>query len=219
MHSVLPWVPNSKAEQNVVVVTIDDEAIKRFGPWPWPRDRIAAVVDQLQKLGAGVIGLAFPLSAPQTPTRLAKYQEQAVGLPKSVRNKVRAWLQRLDTDRILAQSLQRAGNVILAARTEPIPRSRPSRASNIGFLLRKEKVSGFQPLLSPLLAAPSIPLGDLTPPLTRLSKSSRGVGFITDPDRAIAGGITLGWLVDKTLTASPYAWPWGRSPTAPTIWD
>ncbi|GAB4349651.1 MAG: hypothetical protein Kow006_11610 [Gammaproteobacteria bacterium] len=202
LHTVLPLVPNSKAEQNVVVVTIDDEAIERFGPWPWPRDRIAAVVDQLQKLGAGVIGLAFPLSAPQTPARLAEYQEQAVGLPKSVRNKVRAWLQRLDTDRILSQSLQRAGNVILAARTEPIPRSRPSRAGGIGFPLRKEKAPSYLPFLEPLLAAPPIPLGDLTPPLETLAKASRGVGFIIDPDRAHAGGITLGWRTGEQLIPS-----------------
>lgn len=34
-------------EPRVLVVDIDESSLKRLGPWPWPRERIAAMVEQL----------------------------------------------------------------------------------------------------------------------------------------------------------------------------
>jgi adenylate cyclase len=46
-------------EQPVRVVDIDDESIRRFGQWPWPRERMAALVDTLAN--AHVAAVAFDI--------------------------------------------------------------------------------------------------------------------------------------------------------------
>src|ERR1700728_4599839 len=52
------WKPRPYAfDQPVRIVAIDDESLKRLGQWPWPRDRLAALVQALK--GAGVAALAF----------------------------------------------------------------------------------------------------------------------------------------------------------------
>lgn len=40
-----------------VLVTIDEEDLKLYGQWPWPRDRMAEAVTRLTQAGAGAIGI------------------------------------------------------------------------------------------------------------------------------------------------------------------
>ena len=42
-----------------VVVGIDEDSLAAFGQWPWPRYRLALLVEQLQQLGAQVVALDF----------------------------------------------------------------------------------------------------------------------------------------------------------------
>ena len=42
-----------------VVVGIDEDSLAAFGQWPWPRYRLALLVEQLQQLGAEVVALDF----------------------------------------------------------------------------------------------------------------------------------------------------------------
>ncbi len=42
-----------------VVVGIDEDSLTAFGQWPWPRYRLASLVEQLQQLGAQVVVLDF----------------------------------------------------------------------------------------------------------------------------------------------------------------
>jgi len=42
------------AERRVVVVDIDDASLQRIGPWPWPRQTQARLVDALRQHGAGL---------------------------------------------------------------------------------------------------------------------------------------------------------------------
>lgn len=69
--------------QEVVVVGIDDKSIERLGRWPWGRDRIAMMVDRLNALGAKVVMLDIIFS------------------------------ETSDKDHLLAESIKRAGNVVL----------------------------------------------------------------------------------------------------------
>ncbi|UCV28130.1 CHASE2 domain-containing protein [Ferribacterium limneticum] len=50
-------MPPQSAEP--VLVGIDEESLAAFGQWPWPRYRLAMLVERLQSLGAGVIALDF----------------------------------------------------------------------------------------------------------------------------------------------------------------
>jgi adenylate cyclase len=54
------WKPRSYAfDQPVRIVAIDDESLKRLGQWPWPRERLAALVEALKRAGAAAIAFDF----------------------------------------------------------------------------------------------------------------------------------------------------------------
>jgi len=69
--------------QDVVIVGIDDRSLEKIGRWPWDRTKLASLVDKLTAMGAKVIMLDIILSEPSK------------------------------SDKILAKSIQKAGNVIL----------------------------------------------------------------------------------------------------------
>lgn len=48
----------------VRVIDIDEASLKQFGQWPWPRDRIAALVDRLSEMGAAVIAFDILFAEP-----------------------------------------------------------------------------------------------------------------------------------------------------------
>jgi adenylate cyclase len=56
----------SPAPNDVVIVAVDERALAEIGRWPLPRQRIAAVVDELARLGARSIGLDLLLSEEET---------------------------------------------------------------------------------------------------------------------------------------------------------
>jgi adenylate cyclase len=57
------WKPRPYAfDQPVRIVAIDDESLKRLGQWPWPRERLAALVDVLKRAGAASISFDFLFS-------------------------------------------------------------------------------------------------------------------------------------------------------------
>ncbi len=54
------WKPRPYAfDQPVRIVAIDDESLKRLGQWPWPRERLAALVDALKRAGVASISFDF----------------------------------------------------------------------------------------------------------------------------------------------------------------
>ncbi|OGR53517.1 MAG: hypothetical protein A2049_01985 [Elusimicrobia bacterium GWA2_62_23] len=66
----------------VRVVDLDDETLVRLGQWPWPRTRLAALVDTLAGGGAAVIALDFVFPEPDrsSPAELVKLLPDAPGL-------------------------------------------------------------------------------------------------------------------------------------------
>lgn len=49
----------------VVIVDIDSASLEQFGRWPWRRDYIANLIDQVFQEGASVVGLDMVFSEPQ----------------------------------------------------------------------------------------------------------------------------------------------------------
>jgi adenylate cyclase len=57
------WKPRPYAfDQPVRIVAIDDESLRRLGQWPWPRERLAALVGALKGAGAAAVAFDFLLS-------------------------------------------------------------------------------------------------------------------------------------------------------------
>src|SRR5210317_284688 len=46
---------SKEISQDIHVVSIDEKAIEKYGQWPWKRDVLADVVNQLREKGAGII--------------------------------------------------------------------------------------------------------------------------------------------------------------------
>jgi len=93
-----------------VLVGIDDDSLKAYGQWPWPRYRLARLVRQLQKQGAEVIALDFLMPEPDrtSPEVLAAERERELATPSATLQPVLAD----SNSRKLADSLAE-GNTIL----------------------------------------------------------------------------------------------------------
>ncbi len=52
--------------EQVVVVAIDEASLDEYGRWPWPRDRIAELVDAILASGAAAVGIDIFLAEPDS---------------------------------------------------------------------------------------------------------------------------------------------------------
>jgi adenylate cyclase len=65
----------------VKVVDIDEESIRRYGQWPWPRTEFALLIRKLGEAGASVIALDIVFSEPDrtSPARIAEHLRRLDG--------------------------------------------------------------------------------------------------------------------------------------------
>ena len=104
------------ADPRIVIVGIDEKTLRKVGAWPIPRDAYAKLVDKLHNDGAKVV--AFDISFP-TPEKnsavdaLEKLEAEVGSGDPRLAEKIRAIEASSDNDKILADSIKRAGNVVL----------------------------------------------------------------------------------------------------------
>lgn len=77
----------------VVIVDIDDKSIQTVGRWPWPRDKLATVVDKLSN--AGAVLLAFDITFSDPETNIAEVILKEVKETKPNDKKVISYVQEL----------------------------------------------------------------------------------------------------------------------------
>jgi serine/threonine-protein kinase len=127
----------------ISVIAIDDASIQNIGRWPWPRDVHAKLTDTLVAGRAKVIGNLVFFTEPQIDpgldyvNKLLEVYQEAAPNPNAVEQgsplaRLGAMLQQaeaaLNTDRKLAQSYQKAANVVLPMLFElDNPRGKPDR--------------------------------------------------------------------------------------------
>jgi adenylate cyclase len=101
------WRPRAYVEAPVRIVDIDDESLARLGQWPWPRTRLAELVDRLTAAGVAAIGFDVIFAEPDRTSPQAaadlwrlegRLREALVALP--------------DHDRVFADSVAR-GDVVV----------------------------------------------------------------------------------------------------------
>src|SRR3989441_5246859 len=61
----------------VVMAAIDEKSLDAEGRWPWPRSKIAALVDTLSRDGAKVIGFDIAFSEPDENSQVALIDQLA----------------------------------------------------------------------------------------------------------------------------------------------
>src|SRR6185312_11988068 len=162
--------PKRAPNPQVVVVAIDNTALKQYGPWPWPRSYLAKLVDVLGDDKAAVIALTEDLSAPQNAAAL-DYLNQlqplaATANDTAVTAKLTEAQAALDTDGALMASMVRSGRVLLAARGTYLD-STSTQAD-----------SGGSPSFALPIDVPAAPAVVLDAPLTKFTNAARGVGYL-----------------------------------------
>ncbi len=114
LHLGSRLMPERAQDSAVVVVAVDDNSINAQGAWPWPRDRLAGVVDRLSGFKPNTIGLLLPLAGAETPRAVTALKQETESLEPGLQEAASEWLEQLDTDTRFAESLRAAGNVVLA---------------------------------------------------------------------------------------------------------
>lgn len=106
----------------IAVIAIDDQSIANIGRWPWPRDVHAKLIDQLSAAKAKTVVHTAFFFEPQVDPGLVfiRKMKSALGgtLDAGAANEQIGTIiaeaeTALDTDAVLAASLQKAGNVLL----------------------------------------------------------------------------------------------------------
>ncbi|MCE5264622.1 MAG: CHASE2 domain-containing protein, partial [Deltaproteobacteria bacterium] len=95
----------------MVIIDLDEKTLNRYGQWPWPRYRVAELLDKIAAMGPAVTGLDMIFAEPDRTSagRLLKDLEAVYkrriaveGLPDELS----------DNDRILAETLARSPFVL-----------------------------------------------------------------------------------------------------------
>ena len=121
----------AKAGDAVVLIGIDDQSIREIGRWPWPRNYMAEMTNQLAEAGAKVIGIDVFMREPELNPGLQQIKvmqgafAEKVAAAKTANPKVQNPLadeliatmdstaKQLDNDAKLGDSVALAGNVVL----------------------------------------------------------------------------------------------------------
>jgi adenylate cyclase len=98
-----------QAHDDVVIVDIDEESIKRHGQWPWPRMVVGDIPVVLQEMGAKAVifDMVFSEHDRTSPDKVADR------LPAGMED-ISAALKKLpDNDSVFAEKIAQAGNVVM----------------------------------------------------------------------------------------------------------
>lgn len=121
---------------DIVLVAVDEPSLHEVGRWPWPRDTQAQLVQAIRAGGAKVIGLDIIYAEPESADarRVLDDVHRAAMAPGAASPALRGLLEQtlthVDTDRQFADSLNAAGNTILALPFVVPETNRPDNPSN-----------------------------------------------------------------------------------------
>ncbi|MDH5572449.1 MAG: serine/threonine-protein kinase [Gammaproteobacteria bacterium] len=178
------------ANQEVVIVAIDDAALEALGTWPLPRDVLAQATDNLVNAKPSVIGFALPFNTLQSYRGLDKLQQLNQELEQKSDKSIlqlRQTLQQLeknmDTDQVFANSLSHAGRVVLALPYVMDSETSQSKQPELPEYIDKFKLRNVVPVVPTGLARwfrdESVPVVDkIYLPIEQLVQHVGGAGLI-----------------------------------------
>lgn len=101
------WHPRDYQDVPVRIIDIDETSLARLGQWPWPRTRIADLVEKLRAAGVAAIGFDVVFAEAD------RTSPQAMASLWPLKPALRHALEKLpDHDQVLADSLAGAGVVL-----------------------------------------------------------------------------------------------------------
>lgn len=89
------------ASKDIIIIDVDEKSLQELGHWPWRRDKIARVIDNLTALGVGVIGydMVFAEADHNSPRKVLK--DFNISVPNA-----------LDYDEIFATSIASSPSIL-----------------------------------------------------------------------------------------------------------
>jgi adenylate cyclase len=134
----------------VRIIDIDEESLAKVGQWPWPRSRIAELVERLRKAGVAAVGFDVLFAEPDRTS--PKAMLNIWNLPPSARHSI-AGLP--DHDDLLAAALE-PGGVVLGLSVERQGTGQDLPAQKYRYVSMGESALPFAHAFS--RAVPSLPL-------------------------------------------------------------
>ncbi len=108
------------------VVGIDEKSLKAYGQWPWPRARLAELVDRLRELGAASIAFDFIFAEPD---RTGAIQILDAILDARARAEVAKLVAKAPSgDQIFAEALSRAPTTLGVTLTDAVAAPLPAKS-------------------------------------------------------------------------------------------
>ena len=101
------WQPRVYQDAPVRIVDIDDESLAKLGQWPWPRTRVAELVEKLRNGGAAAIGFDVVFAEPDRTSPAA--MSALWGLQGDLAGAVR---KLPDHDAVFADSIGQGGVIV-----------------------------------------------------------------------------------------------------------
>jgi len=153
---------------DILIVSVDEESLARIGRWPWPRTRIAELLERLADAGAAVIALDMVFGEAERAAVDLQPLLTDPALPEPLRKRL-ADLAPESGDARLATTIGRSDTVL-------------------GFVLHTQStMQSPPPFEPPAFATDGPPLGALPVPelpgatfnLPQLSAAASGHGFVT----------------------------------------
>ena len=182
------WQPRPYTAAPVRIIDIDDESLRRFGQWPWPRTRLAELTQKLQSAQPAVVAYDMLFAEPDRTS-----PQVMLGIWQ-LSGAARAQVQALpDHDQVLASVLAN-GPVVLGLSLERASQPGQPAAVKTRFVTVGEAA---QPYLHAFSGAIN--------PLPQLAESAAGLGamtFVPDADgvvRRVALLVRVGDALVPTL--------------------
>ena len=180
--------PRQQTSSPVIIVDIDESSLARIGQWPWSRDKLAKMVENLNALGAKAIAfdVIFPEPDQQSPAIILRRPELA-DVAKNVSSSLP------DTDAMFAAAVAHAP--VIAAAAQVLSTATDSASiKKAGFAIRGTVTS---------LAAPQ--LQGLISNLPALNAAAKGLGLINidlATESGVARNVPLLWSDGKDFLPS-----------------
>lgn len=180
----------------VRIVAIDEDSLDKLGQWPWPRQRLAELIDRLTSLGAASISLDFVFSEPDrmSGAQIARLLPQG---PKR-QELLHALAGIPDGDALFEQAIARSptvlGMVLNNLDTDPGGGENDTLRNKAGFAFAGDNPQEFLPGFS-----------SSEQPMRPLAQAAQGLGalnWIPGRDQIVREVPLLFHLADGTLAPS-----------------
>ncbi len=196
-------------DPRIVIVDIDEKSIQQEGHWPWTRDRVARLVDQLfDEYEIRLLGCDIIFSEPddQSALRIVDELRGDPAVPEQLRARLAERRAELETDRLFAESLI-ARDVVMGysfryqrglgeeGRTGSLPRPLVRSEQRARITVPFPRAYGYVGVL-PVLMAEATTAGYLNKPLIDTDGVTRRVALLTQYEDDLYASLGLAMALE-----------------------